>query len=187
VTTRAAETPDDQALVARAREGDDEAFARLFRSHHVRVYNLARYLVRDATEAEDVTQAAFIRAWHELPKLRDPGAFAAWINRIAHRLAADRARADTTRPGAAGMVGEEASGPAASVLQAEREQQVHRAIASLPEHHREAVVMHHLEGAPVEEVAEKLGVPLGTVLSRLSRARAALRRKLAGYVESESP
>ncbi len=186
-------TADERARVVRAREGDREAFAQLFRDHHVRVYNLVTYLTGDRTEAEDVTQSTFVRAWEELPRLRDPQAFTAWLNRIARNLAADRVRAkgmrarmESARPedlDAGVPVGPQAEQYAAAK---EREERVHAAVASLPDPHQEVVVMHHLEGAPVQEVAERLRIPVGTVLSRLARARAALRRRLAPYVDGEA-
>jgi len=74
--------------------------------------------------------------------------------------------------------------PDAGVLAGERDAEVHRAIGTLPEHQREVIVMHHLQGTPVQEVAEQLSLALGTVLSRLARGREALRRKLAPYVET---
>jgi len=185
---------DERALVARAQQGDREAFAQLLRDHHLRVYNLAAYIVGDRTEAEDVTQQAFVRAWEELPRLRDPQAFTAWVNRIARNLARDRAREGGARarfegpqPDPPETGNAEARGPEESLVVREREQDIHRAVATLSEAHQEVVVMHHLEGKPVVEIAQQLGVPLGTVLSRLARARAALRRKLAPHVEDDRP
>ncbi len=183
---------DERGLVVRAREGDRDAFARLFREHQVRVYNLVVYLLGDPTEAEDVTQRAFVRAWEELPRLRDPQAFTAWLNRVARNLASDRARAGAARARAqaAGATpsddGPVATPPEEVVAQREQGERVHQAVASLASPHQEVVVMHHFEGTPVQEVAERLGLPLGTVLSRLARARAALRRKLGAYMEGET-
>jgi len=176
--------------VARAKAGDVRAFEGLFRDHHVRVYNLVSYILGDAAEAEDVTQRAFVKAWEELPRLRDVQAFPAWLNRIAANLARDVARSPAARMAFEDdpeplmeRVEDTSPPPEADLLAEERSAQVHRAIGSLPEHQREVVVMHHLEGTPVQEVAEQLGLAIGTVLSRLSRGREALRRKLAPYVE----
>lgn len=185
------ELTDERARVVRAQQGDQRAFEALFRDHHVRVYNLVTYLVGDRTQAEDVTQQAFVRAWQELPRLREPEAFAGWLNRIARNLAWDYIRSPVAREQAEGLADDEgahqpaevAEAPDAPLVEKERDERVHAAIASLPEHHREVVAMHHLEGTPVQDVAAKLGVPQGTVLSRLARARDALRRKLAPYVE----
>jgi len=186
-------TADERARVVRAREGDQGALAQLFRDHYVRVYNLVTYLTGDRTEADDVTQSTFVRAWEELPRLRDPQAFTAWLNRIARNLAADRARANRARVRAEEARPESLDpgdpvgpGPEQHVAAWERDEQVHEAVASLPEPHQEVVVMHHLEGTPVQEVAERLRIPVGTVLSRLARARAALRRKLAPYVDGDA-
>jgi len=174
-----------------AREGDAVAFEQLFRAHHVRVYNLVRYVLGGATEAEDVTQQAFVRAWEELPRLKEPGAFAGWLNRIAVNLARDLGRSPARREQSGGGAADEAAqtihngGPAPEegLAEAERDEAVHDAIASLPEPHREVILMHHIEGTPVKDVAKTLGVPVGTVLSRLARARDTLRRKLTPYVE----
>jgi RNA polymerase sigma-70 factor (ECF subfamily) len=182
---------DERARVVRAQRGDRRAFEGLFRDHHVRVYNLVTYLVGDRTQAEDVTQQAFVRAWEELPRLREPEAFAGWLNRIARNLAWDYVRSPASREQAEGLGGDEREpeldgaepGADEPLVEKERDERVHSAIASLPEHQREVVVMHHLEGTPVQDVAARLGVPQGTVLSRLARARDALRRKLAPYVE----
>ena len=182
---------DERELVVRAQTGDQRAFEQLFRDHHVRVYNLVAYTLGDRTQAEDVTQQAFVRAWEELPRLADPQAFTAWLNRIARNLAWDYGRSPAAREETDGLTDEkenqqaDSSGarPEASLVARERDDRVHAAIASLPDHQREVVVMHHLEGRPVQEVAGELKVPQGTVLSRLARAREALRRKLAPYVE----
>lgn len=182
---------DERELVVRAQKGDHKAFEQLFRDHHVRVYNLVTYTVGDRTRAEDVTQQAFVRAWEELPRLREPQAFAGWLGRIARNLAWDHVRSPASREQTGGAADTESApepaspepGPEGPVVEQERDEQVHAAVASLSEHQREVVVMHHLEGTPVQEVAQKLGLPQGTVLSRLARAREALRRKLAPYVE----
>jgi RNA polymerase sigma-70 factor (ECF subfamily) len=176
--------------VVRAKEGDAAAFEQLFRDHHVRVYNLVHYMLGDRAEAEDVTQRAFVKAWEELPRLRDVQAFPAWLNRIAANLARDVARSPAARMASADdpeplmeRADDASVAPDEGLLAGERDAHVHRAVQSLPDHQREVVVMYHLEGLPVQEVAEKLGVAQGTVLSRLARAREALRRKLAPYVE----
>jgi RNA polymerase sigma-70 factor, ECF subfamily len=183
-------TANERALVMQAREGDRDAFAQLFRAHQLRVYNLVRYAAADATEAEDITQAAFVRAWEELPRLRDPQAFTAWLNRIARNVATDRARALGARgreeTSSAEPTGPNPAEPEGSLVRQEHSEVVHKAIASLSEPHQEVVLMHHLQDLPVQEVAERLDVPVGTVLSRLARARAALRRKLAPYVEADA-
>jgi len=174
---------DSTAVVARAKAGDVQAFETLFRDHHVRVHNLAYSILGDRTEAEDVTQRAFVKAWEELPRLREVAAFAGWLNRIAANLARDVARSRAARKVPANH--SEPTGDKADqgLLAEERDAQVHRAIGSLPEHQREVVIMYHLQGVPVQEVAEQLGIAQGTVLSRLARGREALRRKLAPYVE----
>jgi RNA polymerase sigma-70 factor (ECF subfamily) len=181
---------DESRLVERAQQGDARAFEGLFRAHQVRVHNLVRYIVGDPLQAEDVTQRAFVRAWEELPRLRDAGAFTSWLNRIAANLAKDEVRVrggrradDQGAPSELEGVPDETPAAPEALLTAEQAAEVHRAIGTLPEHQREVVLMHHLEGLPVQDVADRLGLALGTVLSRLARGREALRRELAPYVE----
>lgn len=174
--------------MARAKAGDRQAFERLFREHHVRVYNLAYYIVGDREEAEDITQRAFVKAWEELPRLHHVRAFAAWLNRIAANIAHDvvrarAARAEVSDDGHANSRNHyNGADVNSNLLAQERSAQVHRAISSLPEHQREVVVMHHLQNMSVQEIADGLGIAPGTVLSRLARGREALRRKLAPYL-----
>lgn len=174
------------SLVDAARQGDRRAYERIYRELGARLYHYAASLVGDAATAEDITQAAFVKAWESLPRLRSSGAFIVWIHRIARNLAADSGRLAAR---------EEPSGPAdgpewdtedprhdgrpdAALLERERAQAVRRAVAALPDHQREVVVLHHLGGMPVEDVAQIVGVPAGTVLSRLARARETLRRRI---------
>ena len=182
-------------LVAAAREGDVAAFERLFRAHHVSIYNLMVHMVGDRAEAEDLTQATFVRAWEQLSRLRSVEAFTVWLRHLGRNLALDHLRRRAVRQQRSSDEQQEASGrepidvsansqPEAVVARQERSAAVHAAVQSLPEHQRETIVLHHFEGLPVAEVARILGVRPGTVLSRLARGREALRHKLASLVES---
>jgi len=181
--------PTDDELVRAARRGDTDAFRALYDRHAPGLLALARSLV-GAEEAEDVVQTAFVRAWDRLPKLRHPGAFKVWIRQTARRAALDELRRRGSRPAASldemGGQGDDVpapdAGPEAVVASAQAADAVRRAVDALPEHHRSVVVLHHFDGLEVREVAEVLGVPLGTVLSRLARARETLQRKLTGLV-----
>ena len=178
-------------LVEKARAGEKRAFNALYRQYAPVVYSLARHMVRDDEAAADVTQEAFVRAWRALDSLNDPQAFGGWIRMITLNQVRDWARAQ--RPtgsldaDSADQVprqwADESIGPAEQLEISEQQQQVRDAIARLGEDQQVVVVMHHLEGKPVADISRELGIPLGTVLSRLARGREALRRKLAPHVE----
>ncbi len=177
---------DVGALAAAARNGDQAAFRRLFEMHQAGVYSLIAYLVRSADEAADLVQTTFIKAWRALPRLQEPATFTAWLYRIArnvvkdHRKQAGRGQRTLPLTNASQVM----TNSAEEVLVAEeRRQAVRRAIEALPDQHREVVVMHHLNGLDVKTISEALGLPANTVISRLSRARQTLRRKLLSVVE----
>ncbi len=182
------------ALVAAARDGDVAAFERLFHAHHVRIYNLMVFMVGDRTDAEDLTQATFVRAWERLGRLRSAEAFTVWLHQLARNIARDHLRSRRTEQqrtsdnweqgGAIEKADLSADGqPEAAVAKHETSQTIHAAVRSLPEHQREAILLHHFQDLPVEAVAEIMGVRPGTVLSRLARGREALRRKLGPLIE----
>lgn len=187
------DAPDDE-LVRAARGGDTEAFRALYERHVAGVYALARGIVLDAEGAEDVVQTAFVKAWDHLPRLRRGEAFPVWIRQTARRCAIDELRRrgshratsleDLDADGDTLPSREEPTDVAAE--SAEFSARVRRAVDGLPQHHREVVVLHHFDGLEVREIAEVLGVPQGTVLSRLARAREALQRRLAGVVRDEA-
>ncbi len=181
-------------LVRAAQAGDAEAFRALYERHVAGVHALARSIVGETEGAEDVTQTTFLRAWKELPRLRDRAAFRVWIRQTARRASVDELRRrGSHRAASLDQVEEEGEAVASDdaapedlVLSTERTERIRRAVDTLPEHQRSVVVLHHLDGLEVREVAEVLGVPFGTVLSRLARAREALHRKLAGVVDDEA-
>jgi RNA polymerase sigma-70 factor (ECF subfamily) len=184
-------------LVQRARAGDVNAFETLYRAYNDRIYNFAKRVTGSAEDAGDVTQETFVRAWNALTRLRVDDTFGVWLHRIALNRCRDfikkRARdsalsIDATQPDADGepmRVEIEGHGltPEQELISGEVRNAVVRAVDSLNAEHRMVVTMHHMEGMDVEEISAVLGVPKGTVMSRLSRAREALRRKLSPYVE----
>jgi len=170
--------PDaDQALVARARGGDQDAFRLLLERHRDRVYALALRIVRSAPDAEEVAQDAFVRAWLALPRFRGEARFSTWLHRIAVRRALDRAATLRLRRGReAGL--EAGMEPGALAAGAGRDPRVGRLealIETLPPAQRAAVSLYYLEDRSVEQVAKVLDMPENTVKTHLSRARAALR------------
>ncbi len=185
-----------QELVARARSGEVEAFEALYRSHQAGIYTFVRSQVREPELAADLTQDTFVRAWESLPRLRRVGAFRGWLYRIATNLVRDevksgRARLELTRAELAKdddqpvpePVDESGEGPLATLVAQDLRTHLWWALGALPAEQRAAVIMHHLEGMSMQEIANAMGVRPGTVMSRLARAREALRKRLAPYVE----
>jgi RNA polymerase sigma-70 factor (ECF subfamily) len=180
---------DDLALVERARAGDARAFEPLVEKYRQRVYRLAYNVLRDPEEAWDVAQEAFIRAYQALPSFRGQSAFYTWLFRITMNVASDRARQRAARGRAFGTerVEEEewdrtlvdpGEAPDDSAVRAEQRRRITRALESLPEHHRAIIMLSDLEGLSYREIAEVLGIPMGTVMSRLHNARKRLREAL---------
>jgi RNA polymerase sigma-70 factor (ECF subfamily) len=180
-------------LVLRARAGDRDAFGELFRQTHQAVYGMLWQMVGSEDEAKDLTQDTYLDAWRHLHTLKAPNAFRTWLFRIAANKAKDymkKRRVHTeSLDSLLDQSGEHAepvdtkSAPQQIVLDSEREQVVQNAVMSLSEEHRAVVSMHYIGGLGVSEIAEALGVPRGTVLSRLARARAALKDRLLPYLE----
>ncbi|HET6456176.1 MAG TPA: sigma-70 family RNA polymerase sigma factor [Armatimonadota bacterium] len=175
---------EESELVKRAKSGDLPAFESLYRSYNTRLFNFARQITCCPDDAADVVQETFIKAWNALPRLRSDSVFGAWLHRIALNLARDTAR---KRPVVIDPEQIELDcgepDPENSLISAESENAVYKAISGLKEEHRLVVTMHYMGGMGVDAIAEVMGVPKGTVMSRLSRARAILRRKLSPYVE----
>jgi RNA polymerase sigma-70 factor (ECF subfamily) len=185
---------DDAALVAAHQRGDPGAFRAIFERHQRWVFNLAYRMVSNRDEAADLTQEIFVRVHRSLPTLRAHQAFLTWLKRVAVNVCKDylkRRRLATTPLEQTGDAGEsetrdlpdESADPAQGVLGRELQQRLAEAIASLSEDHRAVVVMHHVQGMEVTEIARVMKCSVGTVKSRLSRARSALREYLRGYVE----
>ncbi len=184
-------------LVQRARAGDISAFETLYRAYNERIYNFAKRMTGSAEDAGDVTLETFVRAWNALPRLRADETFGVWLHRIAvnrcHDIMKKQARQaafslDAAQAGADGIpmrteIEHPGPTPEQEVVTGEVQDAVRRAVDSLAPIHRLVVTMHHMEGMDVEEISAVLDVPKGTVMSRLSRAREALRRKLSPYVE----
>ena len=165
-------------LVERARAGDLEAFEELARQSIDRLFVLARLILRDSDRAKDATQEALIAAWRDLAGLRDPDRFEAWLRRLLvtacyreARKAGRRVRAESqVRP-----IGEHLAGPESTV--ADRDQ-LARGFSGLSPEQRALIVLHYYMGLPIHETALALGLPDGTVKSRLSRTTQQMRATL---------
>ncbi len=192
----------DLQLVERARGGDPEAFRELVVRYQRKVYAVALGIVKDRDLAWDVSQEAFVRVHQHLGEFRDEAAFPTWIHRITARLAVDALRKE--RPGRRSDVAdvpepvlrEAAPGvlstalgtdPRETVLRRELSGRITEALAALPEAHRTILVLRELDGLSYEELAERLDVPKGTVMSRLFHARKKMQALLAGYAGIDAP
>jgi RNA polymerase sigma factor (sigma-70 family) len=166
---------DQRGLVAQARRGDHDAFTALARGAATTLDRAARLILRDPELARDAVQEALIRAWRDLPGLRDPDRFDAWLHRLTVNACLDLARHRRRRvieveldPIDGPVVGDVAGALADRDL-------VDSAMRRLDEAGRAIVVLHYYLGMPLTEVAATLGVPVGTVKSRLHRALGAMR------------
>jgi len=173
---------DDLVLVERARQGAADAYDDLFRRHRDRVARAAYLLLGDAAEAQDAAQDAFLVGWRDLRRLRDPERFRAWVTGIALNLCRRRRRAAARDPGRRAHVDPAAAaddGADAVLLRIE----VRRAVDALPRPMREAVVLRFYCGFSEAEMALALGIAVGTVKSRLGRARSRLAEALRAEVD----
>jgi RNA polymerase sigma-70 factor, ECF subfamily len=181
---------EDEALVRAAQKGDLDAYNRLVRAHERQAYTVALRLLRRPELAEDATQDAFIQAYRALDTFRG-GYFRAWLMRIVTNRCYDLLRSGTRR--AADSLDDQAfeaephwasttpaDDPVARATQGELGRMLERALGQLPEDQRMTVILCDIQGYAYEETAQIMDVALGTVKSRLSRARAALRESLRG-------
>jgi RNA polymerase sigma factor (sigma-70 family) len=179
---RGGATLDDQALAANARRGDVGAFEELIRRHQEIAFRTAYLVLRDAAAAEDAAQEAMVKAYRAIGRFREGGSFRPWLlkivsnqaltvarSRIRHNAAIERASAE---PQAFLDVDE-------TVIDRERSRLIWSALQSLNERERLAVYLRYFLGLPERELAEYLGVPPGTVKSRLHRALEHLRKIIA--------
>lgn len=179
-------------LVEKARKGDQTAFEQLFRQTSVQIFNFLLALGLNRDEAADVSQDAYVKAWESLGSLRSEDRFLPWLHQIARNKAKDHFKSRSRKPEIsmellkAGALPESGDDPAGNALKDEKSSAVYASVLKLPEHQRLPIVMHHLQGIPVEDIARALGISFGTVLSRLARGRAALARSLAPYVDGGS-
>jgi RNA polymerase sigma-70 factor (ECF subfamily) len=185
----------DTELVERARRGDKRAFDLLVLKYQQRVGHLVSRYVRDHAEAQDVTQEAFIKAYRALKNFRGDSAFFTWLYRIAintaknylvaqgRRPPGDDVDAETAEQLDAGGRLKETATPEGELLSQEIAVTVKAALDELPEDLRTAITLRELEGMSYEEIAEAMACPIGTVRSRIFRAREAIDRRLRPLLE----
>ena len=179
----------DLSLVRRVQKGDKSAFDALVLKYQHKVLKLVQRYVRDAAEAEDVTQDAFIKAYRALPGFRGDSAFYTWLYRIAINTAKNALVSSGRRPMTYDLDAEgngpdltqrlrDPDTPERLLLTDEIRATVNRAIDNLPEDLRTAIVLRELEGLSYEDIAHTMDCPVGTVRSRIFRAREAIDRHL---------
>ncbi len=180
----------DQQLVKRVQEGDKRAFDLLVIKYQHKILGLVSRYVRDASEVQDVTQEAFIKAYRALPRFRGDSAFYTWIYRIAINTAKNHLMAKSRRPPGSDVDIEDAEyyegasalkdieTPENQLFGEELKNVVNKAISQLPEDLRTAVTLREFDGLSYEEIADIMDCPVGTVRSRIFRAREAIDKQL---------
>ena len=187
----------DQQLVQRAQGGDLRAFDLLVLKYQGRIAALVSRYVSDAGELEDVTQEAFIKAYRALGKFRGDSAFYTWLYRIAVNAAKNHLVAKGRRPGAnatiedaegldeGGLLSESAS-PEALAMGGELVEVVESALNGLPDELKAALMLRELDGLSYDDIADVLGCPVGTVRSRIFRAREAIDQRVKEQISGGS-
>ncbi len=181
----------DRQLVERARSGDKRAFDLLVQKYHRRLMRLLSRMVRNQEEVEDIAQETFIKAYRALPQFRGDAAFYTWLYRIgvntARNFLASRGRSMPTISDQAvndddepdeRLVAQDINTPESMLLSKQVAVAVNDAVEALPEELRTAITLREMEGMSYEEIAEMMGCPIGTVRSRIFRAREAIAAKL---------
>lgn len=187
-------SPDnDQMLVERVQKGDKRAFDLLVLKYQHKVASIVSRYIRDSFEVNDVVQESFIKAYRALPGFRGESAFYTWLFRIAVNTAKNYLVARSRRPPSQGVDAEDAEFLAADYMQDidtpeglhfkdELEALVSKTIDGLPEDLRSAVTLREIDGKSYEEIAEIMGCPVGTVRSRIFRAREVLDSRIKDYM-----
>ncbi|HEY3789038.1 MAG TPA: sigma-70 family RNA polymerase sigma factor [Urbifossiella sp.] len=191
---------DDRRLIAECLDGRREAFGTLVIRYQIRLYNAAIRLVDTPEDAADVVQDAFLNAYQSLRSFKGDAEFFTWLYRIAFNTAISLKRKkkptvslDASRNGDARDQHREPIDastdvkPGSALERTEEERLLHAALARLSGEHRDVLMMKDLDGLKYEEIAEVMGVPIGTIRSRLHRARLELRELLEPLEENNPP
>jgi len=187
---------DDSELVARARAGDRRALESLVQRHYRNVFNLAFRLCNNYDDAQDIVHEAFIRVHNALPNFRGDANFTTWLYRIVKNVFLDERKKQRIRAhssleemveledsAVSRQIEDPRPGPEWEVERTNRSEIIQRAVLSLPETQRLMIALYHFQHRSYEEIAEVMGLPIGTVKSRLNRARLALKQKLSANRE----
>lgn len=177
-------------LVVLARSGDQDAFEQLVLDNEKRIYNLVLRMVGNPEDALDLSQETFLKAWKALPEFKGDSTFSTWVYRLASNTCLDflrrRKRQQETMGSLLSLDDEDAPPPPSDdrfqpQLQLERSERtlaLKRGLEALPEHHRQVLILRELSGLSYQEISDTLSLDIGTVKSRLTRARLALRKIL---------
>lgn len=188
--------PDEKSLIERCKQGDPSAFNELIQRYEKQVFNLAYRLTGNYDDANDVASDTFVRIYNSIGKFRGDAAFSTWLYRIVTNVYLDTRKRRLAHPHSSleeyleledgsltRQIEDPLPGPQHNVEERERYEILQAAISELPEFQRIIIVLYHIQELPYEDIAEILDMPLGTVKSRLNRARRALREKLASQRE----
>ncbi len=188
----------DQELVVRVQQGDKKAFDLLVLKYQLRLSKLVSRFLRNQSDVPDVVQEAFIKAYRALPNFRGDSAFYTWIYRIAINTAKNHLVAQSRKSPANSIDVQEAedygasewlkeyASPEREALAAELEATIHQAMGELPSDLREAITLREIEGLSYEDIAAVMDCPIGTVRSRIFRAREAIDSKLEPILDDDS-
>jgi RNA polymerase sigma-70 factor, ECF subfamily len=193
---RDSERAREQALIQRCKDGDIGAFDELVRRYEKRVFSFAYRIAGNQDDAGDVAQEAFIRVFNSIGTFRGDANFTTWIYRIVTNVYLDERKKSKSHRhvslddyieldenAVSRQIEDESPNPEQIVEDKERDQVIQSAIRSLPDYQRVIVTLYHLQNRSYEEIAEILNLPIGTVKSRLNRARLALAEKLGARPE----
>jgi len=188
----------DQQLVARVQKGDSRAFDMLVLKYQHKIMGLISRYVHDSDEVQDVAQEAFIKAYRALPRFRGDSAFYTWLYRIAINTAKNHLVSRSRRPPGSDVEIEDAEyfeagdalrtieTPESALFGAELKAVVERAIGELPDDLRTAVTLREFDGLSYEDIADVMDCPVGTVRSRIFRAREAIDKQVREQLDGES-
>lgn len=179
----------DRNLAVKAAQGDQDAFEQIVLANQNKVYSLCLRLVNNRDDAADLAQEVFLKAWRSLPNFRGNSSLSTWLYRMATNLCIDHLRYCRTRQGLRGPSlddeestipepGDWSLDPHHKLEKTEISRAIERGLSALPEHYRQIITLREIAGLDYQELAAALDIDLGTVKSRLSRARLALRKIL---------
>lgn len=196
------ESPDDRDLVRRVQEGDHAAFRVLFERYNRRAYAVAYGVVKNKQDAMDVVQDGFVKVHKHIGNFQGTSSFYTWLYRIIMNLAIDHVRRRRNSKGfeyddrvardEEDLAGDGTllprildSNPAKTAIRKELLERIQRALDELPEYHQAVILLREVEGLSYEEMAQVLGVPKGTIMSRLFHARKKMQAVLSDYMDGE--
>lgn len=193
---------DDRELVERVQRGDETAFRALFERYHRRAYSVAFGVVKNKQDALDVVQDGFVKVHRHIGTFQGTSSFYTWLYRIIMNLAIDHVRRRKNAKGVEyddgiGRAADEVAGdgtllprmldanPSKTVVRRELLAKIQTALDELPEYHRAVILLREIEGLSYEEMAQVLGVPKGTIMSRLFHARKKMQASLSDYMDGD--